>query len=537
MSAMNERQISQLLSRYLDGTVDESDRAQAVHMIETDPNIRKQYQDLRRTRDLLARRAPLPESPWLPERVMNRIRDAQARGEAPLPEFRRFGPIPASMLGIAILALVAFAWTQREDIIRYISDTGTHVQMAYEDSILEGWIMPLFQRTSRDQVLEYAMFGTLPLDAEDGTVLRVDESNERGFRVDLARDTTRSAPAATVADLYARIQPTATQRKIFDTLFHYAQRQLEASVLTKQNTEFAIDPSISRFNTVILSGIAANLDDAQLARFEHFLEERDAAYTFVARRLPSAVPQTTSPINVADRFRTVRPSEEYVVLTDDRASVVRLGLDMDSLRRLMQQLDDRIPRIDMRVRELVRNLANAQPATAPSSPSAGHEITVAPAETADDRPVISIRIEEFDEQLRAVGQELEAVRERIIVLRRDGARRQNDGERIMRERARRDARFRHGEEATPRIFPRPPISPSPDHEIRRRIRIFVEEDSGEVRRTETDSIVVTDPDAPRGFRRVVPVPPVPLRPEFDLRAQPVPPARRIPARADTSIEI
>lgn len=534
---MNERQISRLLSRYLDDDVDDTERAWAVSMIETDPNIRDRYHAMIRTRDLLAQRASLPASPWLTERVMNRVRDAHENGEDPLPGFRRFGPLPATMLGTAILVLAVLAWTQRDDIVRYINDTGTQVQMAYEDSILEGWIMPLFQRTSRDQVLEFAMFGTLPLDVEDGTVLRVDEGSDRGFRVELAQSVHEQDPVASVAELYEELRPTPTQQRVFDTLFHYAQRQLESSVLTKRNNEIALDPSISRFNTVILSGIAASLDDAQLARFEHFLAERNAAYTFITHRLASNAPRGTRPHDVAERFRSVASSEEYVVLTGERASVVRLGLDMDSLRRLMQQLEDRLPRIDVRVRDLARNLTSTQPSSTPTPPSTRRGVTVIPGATSEDRPVISIHIEEFDEHMQVVGRELEDLRQRIVVLRRDGSRRVDDSVRIMRERTRSGDGSRVREEAAPRSFPRPPIPPVPDHETRRRIRILVEEDSGEVPRGVIDSIVVPGPDTPRGFRSVVPIPPVPLQPEFELHARPIPSAPRVRVPKDTSIEI
>ena len=533
---MYTRQRSQLLTQYLDGVHDDAAHAEITHKIETDPHIRKEIQELRRTRDLLAGRAPLPESPWLTERVMNRIRDARAQGEDPLPDARRFGTIPATMLGLAILALAAFAWTQRDDIVRYINDTGTQVQMAYEDTILEGWIMPLFQRTSRDHVLEFAMFGTLPLDAEDGTVLRVDENSDRGFRVELAQAAQPTRPSASVAELYEEIRPTASQQRAFDTLFHYAQRRIESAVLTKRNKEIALDPSISRFHTIILSGIAANLDDAQRARFEHFLEERDAAYTFVAQRLSGEAPRTTQPDDVADRFRAVHSPEEFVVLTGDRATVVRLGLDMDSLRHLMQQLEDRIPRIDVRVRELARNFGTPHPPGTPTPPSAQPGITVTPHATDTDRPVISIRIDEDDMFLQA-SERFEDLRQRIVVLRRDGARHMDDNVRITRERMREQDGVRIGVRPAPQAFPHPPIPPMPDDETRRRIRIRIAEDSNDVRQAETDTIVITDPAAPQGFRRVVPIPLPPMQPEFELRVQPIPPAPKVRTPRDTSIDI
>ncbi len=358
MIGTKKSRIALQLSLYLDDRLDSAQREQVASRIARDPELRREYEHLRRMRDLLSARESIPANPFLPEHIMNRIREDNREPDAYLPVPRRFMPAAAGAIAVVVIALLALAWIQREQILRYIGNTGEEMQHAYEDTILKGWIMPLFQRTDRDQVLQYAMFGTLPLDDSDGTVLRIDESADRGYRLELAGSTARTGPPATINELYREIRPTAVQRKIFDTLFLYAQRQIEAAVLMNEAKEIAIDPAISKYNQVILSGIAASLEPDQQERFESFLEKRNTPYTFVSHRHTEVPPQPpTPPAKLMERFRTMRVPEAFVVLTEDSFTVTQLHLNMDSLRRLMKIVEGRMPRIEMRVQDLARTYA------------------------------------------------------------------------------------------------------------------------------------------------------------------------------------
>jgi hypothetical protein len=295
------------------------------------------------------------------------------------------------------------------------------MQQAYEDTILKGWIMPLFQRTDKDQVLQFAMFGTLPLDDSDGTVLRVDENAERGYRVELAGNTMKGQPLTTIKELYGEIQPTEIQRKVFDTLFLYAQKQIEAAVLMNEARQIAIDPAISKYNKVILSGIAASLEPEQLQRFEAFLEKRNTPYTFVSRQSTAPVPPAP-PSALMARFRAVRAPEEFVVLDDDGYTITRLHLDMDSLRRLMKVVGERMPRIEVRVQDIARSYAVSRLNGTPPPPDVPRGVRVMPVQVGEGSHAISISIDSGGEIMREMEHEFENLRHEVAIYRRDNAR-------------------------------------------------------------------------------------------------------------------
>ncbi len=439
MIATKKTRTSLLLSLYIDDRLDDLQRIEVQKRIAEDETVRREYEELRSMRDLLAGRAPIPANPFLPERIMNRIEAETSEQEPFLPVPRRFIPAASGAIALVLIALIVFAWVQRDQILRYLGDTGSQMQQAYEDTILKGWIMPLFQRTDRDQVLQFAMFGTLPLGGADGPQLRVDENAERGYQVELAGMTATQRPSTTIDELYSEIRPTETQRKIFDTLFLYAQRQIESAVLMNEAKQIAIDPSISKYNKVILSGIAASLEPEQLERFESFLEKRNTPYTFVAyhaANAPSPPQPPEPPSTLIDRFRTVRSPEEYVVLTDDSFTVTRLHLDMDSLRRLMKMVELRMPRLEVRVHDIARSYASSSQRGVSLPPDLPQGVRVAPVPVSEGRHAISISIDSGGEIMKEMEREFENLRHQVVVFRRDAAALRSQFPRPGRERLR-----------------------------------------------------------------------------------------------------
>jgi hypothetical protein len=194
MIGRNQSRTSLLISLYLDDRLDSFQRQQLELRMARNEHLRRELEELRRMRDFLAAREPIPVNPFLPEKIMNRIKqeDGVQNAFSPLP--RRYMPAMTGAFALLLLAAMAFAWIQRDQLLRYLGNTGSQMQSAYEDTILKGWIMPLFQRTDEDQVLQFAMFGTLPLDENDGTLLRVDENAERGYQVQLASTPVKGQP-------------------------------------------------------------------------------------------------------------------------------------------------------------------------------------------------------------------------------------------------------------------------------------------------------------------------------------------------------
>lgn len=422
---------ARLLSLYLDGALDDVRRAAFEQRIAEDAELLEAYREMRALQNSLSSHPPLPVNPVLVDRIMQSVNTIDEEPEHILPLPRRFLPAAAAVATVLIISVMGYAWLQRESIVRYLSDTGSQVQHTYEETILKGWIMPLFQKTGRDDVLQFAMFGTLPLDREKGTMLHVDESTDVGYRLELAGGSSPKLPAATVEELYEELQPTEKQRLTFDTLFHYAQQQLESAVLMNEEREIAINPAISRFHTMILSGIAENLDADQMIRFEHYLERRNTPYTIAAVHVPPIPSPVETHHTFTERFRSISTPDEFVILHDDSVTIMRLQLNMDSLRNMMRAFERSIPRIDVHLKHIARKFevrAHAESRKQEHKERAREErnrqsrsprgVTIAPIQPGDSIQGISITIDAETDIIQEIERELEEVRREIRIFRR-----------------------------------------------------------------------------------------------------------------------
>ena len=407
--------ISHQLSLYIDGQLSGPELREIEQLITADTRVRTEYEELRAMHALLAKREAIEENPYLSERIMHSIRSLAEDDDRALSIPRRLTPATVGLAFVLLAAVATFAWLQRDQLFEYVEDTGNQMQMAYEASGLKGWIMPLFERTDRDEVLHFAMFGTLPLDDEEGTVLRVDEHADSGYRVELARSVAGFEQQTRLQDLYDEIQPSAAQRRVFDTLFSFAQKQIESSVLMNEERELAIDPAISKYHKVILSGIAASLEPVQLERFERYLRSSNTPYTFVSHASGTAPPPPAT--QVIERFRTVRMPEEFVVFTRDSVTYARLHLDMDSLRRLMKVFEHRMPRFDVRVNDLARTVSTGSTSGVGASPR--ENVHVMTRNEQDGGHVITISIQSDAMGIREMERETQFLLQRLEVRKRE----------------------------------------------------------------------------------------------------------------------
>ncbi len=388
------------LSLYLDGALDEVQTEELEKQLRADAALRRQLDGLRRTRDMLASAEDLPPSPFFAERTFNAIRQHADVEQAHHAVHGRSLPAAAGVFVALLIAVSALTWWQGgSSIVRYFSSTGEQVQQVYEDAILKGWIMPLFRRSDQDQMLEFAMFGTLPLDGEAGTVLRVDPASTEGYRVELVGGQTPRLPRPTVRDLYAQLRPTETQRRTLDTLFAAAQKRIEAAVLLDKRQRLAIDPSLPHFQHMLLSGIAANLTDEQRERLGGFLSVNNAAYTFRAQAAEAALSSTPSAVLAS--LRELPPPEEYVLFTSDSIAFTRMRVDTDSLRRLMFRVEHRLQNIDIPVEHAIRRAAEAVVVSrrSPDAPSRIRVSVPAAPEAPDAPTMIAITIDEKELKL------------------------------------------------------------------------------------------------------------------------------------------
>jgi hypothetical protein len=191
--------------------------------------------------------------------------------------------------------------------------------------------MPLFENIDKDRALEFSLFGKLKLDEKSQTSLCVDNQLEKGYRIEVGRDTGDKAKGMTFDRFVKEVKPTAEQKRIIDSLLELTGRRIESSVLIGENNSMAIAPDLPKLNRIMVANIASCLGPSQQASFRRLLEANDAPYTV---RVPQGRP---SGRHFLQNIPRSPHGNRFVIVTPDTMVYSSIHVDFDSLRRRMAE--------------------------------------------------------------------------------------------------------------------------------------------------------------------------------------------------------
>ncbi len=326
MNFDSTEELNRRLSEYLDGALSAEEMEMLEDHLASHPEAKEQLRQLRQLKHLVAAGPKLPPDPHFWTRLSAQMKARDEEEENLLPFSRKYIPLASAMGILAIVAVGITAYLQRDSLFRYVTERSQAVKEVYENGILQGTVLPLFANIDNDKVLQFALFGTLPLDAKAETALRVDDQSEQGYHLEVGMTADRVQAAVTVADLYKEVQPTRHQVLMIDSVLHDARGRIAKGAFYGENNALAIDPQLTKLNREVLSNIASVLAPVQRKRFNGFLKTHNATYTIAQERFQSPVEQVSAWSGHA-RHKTI----QYVVITADSTIVAPLALNIDSL--------------------------------------------------------------------------------------------------------------------------------------------------------------------------------------------------------------
>ncbi len=382
MKRFSPKELSYKLSLYLDDTLSAEAKKELEEYLESNDYARRELQSLKALRELLAGQGKLKEDPAFWTRLSVVLAHSNTERESALPFPRKFIPAAASVLALALVVVGLVIFQNRIPLGEFISQKSKIVQEAYEQGVLKGSILPLFTDIDKNQVLQFALFGSLPLDTKSETALQVDEEAEKGYRIELGKTPVKSKQV-TVRDLQREVQLTDAQSKTIDSMLIEMKKRIESSILVAENDALVIDPELPKLNRVMVSNIAASLEPQQRVRFNRFLEVRDAPYTVST--------QTAPRVRTGGMFRNIhRPhrSDRFVVVTPDTVLVQTIELNIDSIRQSVELQFRHMPPMMPRADRILRRLAERELAAFPRTPTMPRSFQVY-----GDSEVFSIEIE------------------------------------------------------------------------------------------------------------------------------------------------
>ncbi|HVN49526.1 MAG TPA: hypothetical protein VMU30_11995 [Bacteroidota bacterium] len=348
MKKLRQNNFLETLSLYVDGQLNKADAQAVERCMHEDAEVRSYVEELTRMKALLAKKPKLEPHLGFWTRLSVELEEQKNLKPNLLPFPRRFVPM-VSIASIVVLVVAGvFVVQNRNRLTQFLNEKSVAAREVYQKKLLQGKLLPLFSKIDKDHTLQFALFGTLPLDDKTHTTLRVDGSTRNGYRIIVGQGRQRPAMPVTVEKMLAEVQPNAEQHRAIDSLLELAGKQIESSVLVDENNAVAIAQDLPKLNKFMVTGIASCLEPVQRARLEKYLAKNDAQY---------AININQAPVEQAEKiYQKMRPHDaevQFVVITQDTVASSRVQINIQNIR---QQMEENFAAIESRRNELVRRM-------------------------------------------------------------------------------------------------------------------------------------------------------------------------------------
>lgn len=338
---MNNFSLSALrkkMSLYIDGELEQKEVEELERLIESDPTVARELSELRYLQDQLRTSDGPKANRLFYAELLQRIEKSKEEEENLLPFPRRLAPLLTAVSIVAVTLLGVFLVELNIPLKEYFAEKSQEIQKTYDETVLKGSVLPLFSNIDKNHVLQFALFGTLPLDAKAQTTLTVDEDGSKGYRLEVGKGSLKSSEKVTVQDLYKEIQPTESQLAMIDSLLEDTREKIASSAYYAENNTLAIDPSIVHMTRLLVSNIASQLDPLRRARFDQYLKRRDAAYAIPASRMASRPERFIERAEQAFSGTVRTPHERtFLVITPDSVMLSKLHVKFEKAESLRKE--------------------------------------------------------------------------------------------------------------------------------------------------------------------------------------------------------
>jgi len=332
MKKINEKQMDQLLSQYIDGRLTENELQKVESLLSQDMSAQRRLKELKQLKDLLISKTKLTPDIGFWTRFSDVLEQPKKDENNFLPFKRKFVPVMSAAAAVVAVVVVILVFQNRIQLLNYFTEKSQVVKEVYEKNRLQGQLLPLFSKVDKDRALQFSLFGTLPFDDNSKAELRVDEQSKKGYRIEVGKDLKNKTKPVTFDHFLAEVKPTSKQKQLIDSLLELTSRRIESSVLIGENDVVAIAPDFPNINKMMVTNIAACLEPNQRIQLERLLEANDAPYTISV--------QSGSVISDDHIFQSIPQSprdNRFVIITPDTMMYSQLYIDFDSLRKQMEE--------------------------------------------------------------------------------------------------------------------------------------------------------------------------------------------------------
>ncbi|HLP15621.1 MAG TPA: hypothetical protein VK470_05150 [Bacteroidota bacterium] len=349
MKQISPKIVSEKLSMYVDGMLDDAEARQLEEYIAAHPDAARELAMLRTIKKGLKESPRVPENSWFWLQLSGTLEERRAQKTGVLKRWTQrwwsAGLVTAGGLAVALVLVLK----EGDSFRTFFQEKKDQVAQVYSNGIMKGAIMPLLSSIDKEKVLQFALFGNLALDSTN--TLKVAKGEGESYKVEIGR-TPMTKKKITLPEFYAAINATPEQSEVVDSILNYGAAKIENAVLVGEKDEIAIHADIAQLNRVMVSTIAEVLEPAQRVHFKKMLSENDAPYAVVKANAPPV-----SPEKIFKRMASIPRSNRYVVIAGDSVSFADMPGDVERFRVHAEHLQRTLPKLRA-VQEMMQQFAD-----------------------------------------------------------------------------------------------------------------------------------------------------------------------------------
>lgn len=324
MNTIDTKDLERVISLYLDGELESAELKKFQEFLSSHPATAKEVEILLTAKKSLHDKKKLAANDWFWLKLSNSLE---------VKELRNRSHFFSSRPGLAITAAFVLIFMLIGSI--YLNDAPifhrffVEKKNQMESTLLSGEILPFFSNLDKNAVLNFALFGSIPLDSATNTSLQVKNTSDSGSQIEIVhRDPANRNTPVTVADFYEKVGIVKEQQQIIvDSILSAYRQKLQGSVLVSENNEIAIHEQLADLNRAMVSTLAASLEPVQRGRFKKYLEVRQAPYAIVSLDLPKIESKI-----IFEKMPTYAKNSRYVVISKDTVGFAEVKMNFDSIR-------------------------------------------------------------------------------------------------------------------------------------------------------------------------------------------------------------
>lgn len=338
MTNIDTKDLERIVSLYIDGELDDAERKKFESYLSAHPAAARDVAVLRSARESLGTKPRLNTDAWFWLKLSNRL-------EPRRQTVRRLRPAFAASLAVLFtVAVIGTVYYSEAPLFRRLFEEKKN---RMESSLLTGAVMPFLAGLGTDDVLSFALSGSIALDSSGATALHVRNTADKGSQIEIVQASMRpAAPPVTVRGFCDDIGIVRhDQVRVVDSILGSYQRKLQGAILVGENDEIAIHEQLADLNRTMVYSLAATMEPPQRARFRRMLADREAPFDVMPVDAPALTP-------VAIRRAAPAPDHRstYLVISRDTVGIAEVAMNVDSIHeQAMRRMEQERPLVNERM--------------------------------------------------------------------------------------------------------------------------------------------------------------------------------------------